>query len=269
MFKHSVKASHGIILAFAFAGLGGCGGGTDTGTTTNSATPAPAPVTPSACPSAIIPLTQPEIDEALFMREEEKLARDVYADLAAYWQTQAGTVPVVTVMSNIVQAEQDHMDNMKAVLTCYGLPDPISANEPSGVFLTCYGLPDPISANEPSGVFLNPELAQLYSTLMTRGKTSQSAALKVGGLIEEVDIEDLQRSIEISQQAYTDQVYAALMCGSRNHLRSFAGQLIKTEGRYTAQLLPQATVDAIVNSPNETCGGDTGSSGGGKQNGKS
>jgi len=250
MFKHSVKASHGIILAFAFAGLGGCGGGTDTGTTTNSATPAPAPVTPSACPSAIIPLTQPEIDEALFMREEEKLARDVYADLAAYWQTQAGTVPVVTVMSNIVQAEQDHMDNMKAVLACYGLPDPISANEPSGVFL-------------------NPELAQLYSTLMTRGKTSQSAALKVGGLIEEVDIEDLQRSIEISQQAYTDQVYAALMCGSRNHLRSFAGQLIKTEGRYTAQLLPQATVDAIVNSPNETCGGDTGSSGGGKQNGKS
>jgi len=249
MFKHSVKASHGIILAFAFAGLGGCGGGTDTGTTTNSATPAPAPVTPSACPSAIIPLTQPEIDEALFMREEEKLARDVYADLAAYWQTQAGTVPVVTVMSNIVQAEQDHMDNMKAVLACYGLPDPISANEPSGVFL-------------------NPELAQLYSTLMTRGKTSQSAALKVGGLIEEVDIEDLQRSIEISQQAYTDQVYAALMCGSRNHLRSFAGQLIKTEGRYTAQLLPQATVDAIVNSPNETCGG-TSSTGGGKQNGKS
>jgi len=249
MFKHSVKASHGIILAFAFAGLGGCGGGTDTGTTTNSATPAPAPVTPSACPSAIIPLTQPEIDEALFMREEEKLARDVYADLAAYWQTQAGTVPVVTVMSNIVQAEQDHMDNMKAVLACYGLPDPISANEPSGVFL-------------------NPELAQLYSTLMTRGKTSQSAALKVGGLIEEVDIEDLQRSIEISQQAYTDQVYAALMCGSRNHLRSFAGQLIKTEGRYSAQFLPQATVDAIVNSPNETCGG-TSSTGGGKQNGKS
>ncbi|MEW5838970.1 MAG: DUF2202 domain-containing protein [Pseudomonadota bacterium] len=237
-------------LAASILLLTACGGGTaDTSTTTTTPETAPAPtVTTSACPSAVIPLTQPEIDEALFMREEEKLARDVYADLATYWQTQAGTVPVVTIMSNIVQAEQSHMDSMKAVLACYGLPDPISANEPSGVFL-------------------NPELAQLYTTLMTRGKTSQNEALKVGGLIEEVDIEDLQRSIEISQQAYTDQVYAALMCGSRNHLRGFAGQLINNEGHYTAQLLPQATVDAIVNSPNETCG-DTSSTGGGKQNGK-
>ncbi len=240
------------LLAAGIAMLTACGGGTDTGATSSSTTPAPAPapVTPSACPSAIIPLTQPEVDEALFMREEEKLARDVYADLAVYWQAQAGTVPVVSIMGNIVQAEQEHMDSMKAVLACYGLPDPIGANEPSGVFL-------------------NPELAQLYSTLMTQGKTSQSAALKVGGLIEEVDIEDLQRSIEISQQAYTDQVYEALMCGSRNHLRSFAGQLINTEGGYTAQLLPQATVDAIVNSPNETCGGTSSTGSGGKQNGKS
>jgi len=241
------------LLASSLAILTACGGGTDTDATTSSATPAPAPaptpVTPSACPSTIIPLTQAEIDEALFMREEEKLARDVYADLAAYWQAQAGAVPVVTIMSNIVKAEQSHMDSMKTVLACYGLPDPISANEPSGVFL-------------------DPELAQLYSSLMIRGKTSQDEALKVGGLIEEVDIEDLQRSIEISQQAYTDQVYAALMCGSRNHLRGFAGQLIKTQGKYTAQLLPQATVDAIVNNPNETCGG-TSSAGGGKQNGKS
>lgn len=249
----SIKHLRLTLLAASLAMLTACGGGTDTSATTSSATPtpapAPAPITPSACPNAVIPLTQPEIDEALFMREEEKLARDVYADLASYWQAQVGTVPVVTIMSNIVQAEQDHMDNMKAVLACYGLPDPISTNEPSGVFL-------------------DPELAGLYTTLMTRGKTSQLDALKVGGLIEEVDIEDLQHSIEISQQAYTDQVYAALMCGSRNHLRSFAGEIIKTTGSYKAQLLPQATVDAIVNSPNETCGGDTASSGGGKQNGK-
>ena len=180
------------------------------------------------------------------MREEEKLARDVYQDLAAYWQAQAGNVPVVTVMSNIVKSETQHMESMKNVLICYGLPDPINPETPSGVFL-------------------NPELAGLYITLMTQGKTSQDAALKVGGLIEEVDIEDLQRSIEISQQAYTDEVYAALMCGSRNHLRAFAGQLIKTQGKYTAQLLPQATVDAIVNTPNEQCGG-SGSSGNGDRN---
>jgi hypothetical protein len=245
------------LLACGIAFLSGCGGGTDGGTasvtvpmptTPTTSTPAPTPVTTNSCPSTVTPLTQAEVDEALFMREEEKLARDVYADLAAYWQTQAGTVPVVTIMGKIVPAEQDHMNNMKNVLLCYSLPDPISANEPSGVFL-------------------NPELAQLYTTLMTSGKTSQDAALKAGGLIEEVDIEDLQRSIAISQQAYTDQVYEALMCASRNHLRSFAGQLIKTQGKYSAQLLPQATVDAIINTPNETCGA-TSSVGNGTQNGK-
>lgn len=218
--------------------LTACGGsgGDISGNTNVAPQPTPAPTTtPSSCPSPILPLNQEEIDEALFMREEEKLARDVYQDLAAYWQTQAGSVPVVTIMGNIVKAENQHMESMKNVLTCYGLPDPINPSTPSGVFL-------------------DPELAQLYTTLMAQGKTSQDAALKVGGLIEEVDIEDLQRSIGISQQAYTDQVYAALMCGSRNHLRAFAGQLIKTQGKYTAQLLPQATVDAIVNSANESCG---------------
>ena len=249
------------LIAASLAMLSACGGGesaTAAPAPTPAPTPAPSPVTPTACPSPILPLNQAEIDEATFMREEEKLARDVYQDLAAYWQAQAGNVPVVTVMSNIVKAENQHMESMKNVLVCYGLPDPINPATPSGVFL-------------------DPELAQLYVSLMARGKTSQMDALKVGGLIEEVDIEDLQRSIEISQQAYTDEVYAALMCVSRNHLRSFAGQLIKTQGKYTAQLLPQATVDAIVNSPNETCGDTTGSGssgngggnqGNGAQNGK-
>lgn len=234
-----------ILLASGLAMLTACGGGGDASSTSSLPAPAPTP-TPSSCPNPVLPLNQAEIDEALFMREEEKLARDVYQDLAAYWQAQAGSVPVVTIMSNIVKSENQHMESMKNVLTCYGLPDSINPSTPSGVFL-------------------DPELAQLYITLMTQGKITQDAALKVGGLIEEADIEDLQQAIEISQQAYTDQVYAALMCGSRNHLRAFAGELIKTQGKYVAQLLPQATVDAIVNSPNENCGT---AFGGGKQNGK-
>jgi len=192
-------------------------------------------VSDASCPGAVIPLTQAEIDEALFMREEEKLARDVYDELAAYWLAQVGAVPVVNIADNISNSEQKHMDSMKAVLDCYGLPDPVD------------------SAETP-GMFINPELAQLYTTLTTRGRASQLDALKVGALIEEVDIEDLQESIEISQQAYTDAVYENLMCGSRNHLRAFAGQIIKTEGSYTAQVLDQAMVDAIINSPRENCG---------------
>ncbi len=249
------------LLAASLAMLTACGGGTDTSLPVSlpQPTPAPAPApsptpAPQSCPSSVTPLNQAEVDEALFMREEEKLARDVYLDLAAHWQAQAGAVPVVNIMKNIAASEQTHMDNMKDVLTCYGLPDPVDAAETHGVFI-------------------NHELAGLYINLMNQGKTSQLEALKVGALIEEVDIEDLQISIEISQQTYTDQVYDALMCGSRNHMRSFAGEIIKTTGSYKAQLLPQATVDAIVSSPNETCGGssssgDSSSGGNGKQNGK-
>ncbi|MFZ5466023.1 MAG: DUF2202 domain-containing protein [Pseudomonadota bacterium] len=202
-----------------------------------SAAPAHAAPTVSAapCPSMVTPLTQAEIDEALFMREEEKLARDVYDELAAYWLAQAGAAPVVAIADNISDSEQQHMDSMKSVLDCYGLPDPVDTAETPGVFIA-------------------PELGQLYAILAARGRLSQLDALKVGALIEEVDIEDLQESIEISQQAYTDEVYASLMCGSRNHMRAFVGQIIKTEGSYTAQAIDQAMVDAIVNSPMENCG---------------
>lgn len=225
--------------------LTACGGGTtvasapvaDTPVAAPAPLPAPAPVaTAATCPATFTPLTQPEVDEALFMREEEKLARDVYLDLAAFWRAQAGDVPVVKIMNNIaLNAEQSHMDAMAGVLTCYGLTDPIDSAQTHGVFL-------------------NTELASLYQTLMTRGQKSQLDALYVGGFIEEADMEDLQKSIDLSQQAYTDSVYASLMCGSRNHLRSFVAQIKAVSGGYTAQVLTQAAVDSIVSSPSENCG---------------
>lgn len=189
----------------------------------------------ASCPTSFTPLTQPEVDEALYMREEEKVARDVYLGLSDFWQSQAGDVPVVTIMSNIAQSEQTHMDKMAEVLACYGLADPVDAAETQGVFL-------------------NPTLADLYQKLVTQGQQGQLEALKVGGLIEEVDMIDLQHAIELSQQAYTDSVYEDLMCGSRNHLRSFAGEIKLMTGSYIAQVLPQSEVDAIINSPREKCG---------------
>ena len=189
----------------------------------------------ASCPTSYTPLTQPEVDEALYMREEEKVARDVYLGLSSFWQSQVGDVPVVTIMSNIARSEQTHMDTMAEVLACYGLTDPVDSAETQGVFL-------------------NLKLAELYQTLVEQGQQSQLEALKVGGLIEEADLIDLQQSIDLSQQAYTDSVYANLMCGSRNHLRSFAGQIKLMTGTYTAQVLPQSEVDAIVNSPMGKCG---------------
>jgi len=181
-------------------------------------------------------LTAQDSAELSYMREEEKLARDTYLSLSDYWYAHSGNLPVVTVMQNIAQAEQKHMDQVEAKLEHYGLPDPV------------------VDENQLGG-FVNPELASLYTELLTRGQKSPQDALLVGGLIEEVDIQDLQQAIQQTQQADLDRLYASLLCGSRNHLRAFASQVAATQGSYVAQVLPQTEVNAIIQSPHERCGG--------------
>lgn len=174
--------------------------------------------------------------ELTYMREEEKLARDTYISLSNYWFARSGNLPVVTVMQNIAQSEQKHMDDVEAKLEQYGLPDPVTDENLLGGFV-------------------NPELAALYTTLLARGQKSPLDALLVGGLIEEVDIQDLQKAMKDTQRADLDGLYDNLMCGSRNHLRSFASQVAVTQGTYVAQVLSQTEVNAIITSPYERCGG--------------
>jgi len=166
--------------------------------------------------------TQPALSAAeagtlTFMREEEKLARDVYLYLHEMWGTK--------VFSNIAASEQNHMDALKKMLDKYGLPDPVGAE----------------------GVFADPHLQDLYDDLVWDGSTSLLNALKVGGLIEEVDIEDLMVARIETDKADLDQVYANLMSGSENHLRAFAGLIENITGEpYEALFLPQEEVDAIL-----------------------
>ena len=49
------------------------------------------------------------------MREEEKLARDVYLNLYDKWN--------VPIFSNIATSEQEHTDAIKSLLTQYGVQD--------------------------------------------------------------------------------------------------------------------------------------------------
>lgn len=170
----------------------------------------------------IQPLSADEAATLSFMREEEKLARDVYLNMAARW--------ALPPFANIAQSEQQHMDAIKAKLDKYGLPDP---------------------ANTTIGSFKNAELQTLYDTLMDRGETSYLEALQVGGMIEEVDIEDLENAIAATNHADLDQVYGNLLRGSRNHLRAFAREIERQGGVYEAQYLDQEIVDAIIDSPME------------------
>jgi len=166
------------------------------------------------------------------MREEEKLARDVYQVLYEKW----GAI----VFANITQSEQRHMDAIKALLDKYNLPDPVT---------------------DPSvGAFTSTEMQELYEKLVAQGEQSLIEALKVGATIEDLDLYDLYELLGQTDNADIQQIYENLAKGSRNHLRAFSTQLSLNGVTYEAQFLTQEQVDDIITSPMER--GPAGSSAG-------
>ncbi|MBU0655634.1 MAG: DUF2202 domain-containing protein [Gammaproteobacteria bacterium] len=180
-------------------------------------------------------LSSVETETLKFMREEEKLARDVYITLYYQWK--------LPVFNNISGSEQQHTDRVKMLLQTYGVADPV--------------------VDDSVGVFANATLGGLYTQLVTQGQKSVLDALYVGAFIEETDIADLQKAISDTTHPDIANVYSNLMQGSRNHLRAFVGQIESLGVNYVAQALPQAEVDAIVDSPRER-GGAGGGAGRGK-----
>jgi len=87
------------------------------------------------------------------------------------------------------------------------------------------------------------------------GRPNLIEALKVGALIEETDINDINEKKEVTDEADILNVYDSLLCGSRNHLRAFNGNLLAQGVTYVPQVITQAEWDAIANAPAETCGG--------------
>jgi hypothetical protein len=187
----------------------------------------PRAVEPAAATLRFVAPTPAEAADMVFMREEEKLARDIYLRMHEQYE--------LALFANIAAAEQNHSDAMLRLLTRYRLPDP--------------------SAGNLAGEFTNAELQSLYDVLLAAGSRDVASALRVGGLIEEVDIADGIAAIGNATRSDIDAVYDSLMCGSRNHLRGFAATIEALTGqRYVAQALPQESVDAILAAPMERCG---------------
>jgi hypothetical protein len=141
-------------------------------------------------------LSNEEVETLVYMREEEKLARDVYRTLFQRWS--------LSIFNNISESEQTHMDTLATMLTSYGIADPVTSDT--------------------TGSFTNPELASLYDQLVARGSTSSSAAIQVGIFIEETDITDLQKAITESTHDDLIRAYENLLQGSYNHLQAFTAQ---------------------------------------------
>ncbi len=162
-----------------------------------------------------------ETDGLIFMREEEKLARDVYIAMYDNWGQR--------VFNNISGAEQRHMDAIKTLLDRYELDDPVGIDS--------------------IGVFKNATLQDLYNTLINQGSVSLVEALKVGALIEEIDILDIQYELDenVDNEDVTF-VYDNLLRGSRNHLRAFVRNLSRQGIDYTPVKLSEEQYLTIINS---------------------
>ncbi len=169
-------------------------------------------------------LSAAEAKGLVFMREEEKLARDVYAELYTVWN--------LPVFQNIAASEQQHMESIKILLDLYGLEDP--------------------AADDRRGVFENAQLQKLYNELTSAGRESVVAALKVGATIEDLDIRDLQNEIAASDNDDIRILYQNLMKGSRNHMRSFLRQLDRQGEAYEAQYIDDAYLEKIIRINQET-----------------
>ncbi len=184
----------------------------------------------------------------VFMREEEKLARDVYLTLSAVY-------PDEQEFSNIAEgSEQTHTDTVRDMLAKYDIPDPNpDANN----------LPDSI------GVFTGADygwyFTEKFDYLVNWGSTTLLDGLYVGAFIEELDMVDIIKCPKVIVQTdngigedecgleYTDEaalqiMYTHLVEGSKDHLRAYVKniEIIIGEGNYVAQILTQEEVDDIL-----------------------
>lgn len=173
--------------------------------------------------SSTVALTSDEENDLRFIREEEKLARDVYRALEARWGAQ--------VFSNIGASEQTHTDAVKGLLTTYGVSDPVLGRG--------------------AGEFENVSLQKLHDELVAEGTKSLVSAFTVGATIEDLDLADLARLTGRTTRPDVLAVYGNLARGSRNHLRAFVGQLTNQGATYEPKYLSRETFTAILSTPTE------------------
>jgi hypothetical protein len=164
-----------------------------------------------------------ELNGLMKMREEEKLARDVYEYFYDKYE--------MKIFGNISESEKTHMFAIKVMIDKYQLEDPAD--------------------NSDVGEFKNPELQVIYNQLIEKGNNSLTDALIIGAIIEDLDIADLDELLAKTSNQDLKYVYENLNLGSRNHLRAFYPQVINNNGEYSPQYISQEEFDTILSSDKE------------------
>ena len=165
-------------------------------------------------------LSEEDIAGLMEMREEEKLARDVYS----YFYEMYDHI----IFNNISKSENAHTSAVLYLINGYELTDPT---------------PETVAE------FENTLFSDLYEQLTSAGSTSLVAALKTGAFIEEYDIADLQKLLENTENEDILRVYSNLLEGSKNHLRAFTAVLKRLGETYTPSVISEDEYLEILENP--------------------
>jgi hypothetical protein len=146
--------------------------------------------TPNAAPAADTALSS----MLRLNREEERMARDLYAAIA---DLHDGARP----FSMITRSEQHHWQAVGRLLENHDIADP--------------------SAGRATGSYADPALQTRYDNWLADAKTSLTAAYQVGVELEQRNIADLEKAIAASPHSDVDAVLGNLLTASRRHLAAF------------------------------------------------
>lgn len=176
--------------------------------------------------ASAIPLSDEEKKDLMFLREEEKLAHDVYSYSLKKYD--------LMIFSNISQSESNHMGQVLSLLNQYQIEDPAKSH--------------------PEGIFTNQTLQKLYQQFISKSDSGIVQALEVGAMIEDLDLHDIQTFYLHTDKSDIKNVYDKLSCGSKNHLRSFVRNLNSYDKTYAPHYIHTEEYNAIIESKNTPCG---------------
>jgi hypothetical protein len=120
------------------------------------------------------------------------------------------------------------MDKVKELIETYKLTDPVKLKK------------------DKPGLFANNLMQTYYNDLILKGSVSFIEALKVGALIEELDIHDLNERIKLTQNQEIITVFNYLKMASGNHIRAFVRKLKMQDIVYMPSILSKEEFDFLI-----------------------
>jgi len=159
-------------------------------------------------------LSQELADTLAYMGNEERLAYDVYNALYGKWGTKQFT--------NIAtKSEVKHIQAVQALVQKYKESADINF---TNVDKDELGYKDTSVEEMNAGTYDISKIQDLYTMLVEKGNTSEEDALKVGCMIEVIDVNDLNEYIDMAEKSNAEDiktVFTFLRDGSYSHYWTF------------------------------------------------